>query len=487
MRFPCAAALTLLAPLLAGCLDDRRPATPSEPLDRSILGIGPLLGRAPLDEALEDALDEAGPGDLIEIVVDVEALGAVRAVADALAGLGAGVVALEHLPVLGAIATPAVISATRLLPGVQGIYLNRRVDYLLAEGVTSIRADAVHALGYTGRGVGIAIMDSGIDGLVNSDVAHPAKTVQNVKFAASLRDLTTGVALVDEADALFVEDLPNTETSMGHGTHVAAIAGGTGAASGGKYAGVAPGADLIGVSVGDALFIFWILAGFDWILENRELYNIQVVNNSWGTEGAYDGSDPINEATRALHSAGIAVVFAAGNSGPDANTLNPYSAAPWVISVAAGCKLMGDVATWRGPCADAGGRDAVLAGFSSRGVPGDALVHPDVTAPGVLIVSGRASTGLIMTGLDAPDDLTTCAIETGHLASYTCASGTSMAAPHVAGVIALLEEASGGTLTPAEALDVLAATAQPLDGYAEWEVGAGYVDALAAVQAVLAR
>lgn len=116
---------------------------------------------------------------------------------------------------------------------------------------------------------------------------------------------------------------------MGHGTHVAAIAGGTGAASGGKYTGVAPGADLIGVSVGDALFIFWILAGFDWILENRELYNIQVVNNSWGTEGAYDASDPVNEATRALRDAGIAIVFAAGNSGPDANTLNPYSAAPW--------------------------------------------------------------------------------------------------------------------------------------------------------------
>jgi hypothetical protein len=162
-----------------------------------ILGIGPLLGGAPLDEALDDALGEAGPGDLMEIVVDVGAVAQVGAVADALAGIGAGVVGLTHLPVLGAAATPAVISAARLLPGIEGIYLNRRVDYLLAEGVTSIRADAVHALGYTGRGVGIAIMDSGIEGLVNTDVAHPAKTVQNVKFAASLRDLlTTGVALI---------------------------------------------------------------------------------------------------------------------------------------------------------------------------------------------------------------------------------------------------------------------------------------------------
>jgi serine protease AprX len=139
---------------------------------------------------------------------------------------------------------------------------------------------------------------------------------------------------------------------------------------------------------------------------------------------------------------------------------------------------------WAGPCADASGRDPVLAGFSSRGVAGDPLLHPDVTAPGALIVSGRASTGLIMTGLDAPDDVTTCAIAASHLPFYTCASGTSMAAPHVAGVIALLEQASGGTLTPEQALHALRSTARPLPGYAEWEVGAGYVDALAAVNSV---
>ncbi|HYC76234.1 MAG TPA: S8 family serine peptidase, partial [Planctomycetota bacterium] len=312
-------------------------------------------------------------------------------------------------------------------------------------------------------------------------------TVQNVKFAGKLSDLlTTGVPLLDDANALFVENLPNTESSMGHGTHVASTAAGTGGASGGKYSGVAPGAHLVGVSVGDAIFIFWALAGLDWILDNHEAYNIQVVNNSWGTEGAYDPNDPINEATKALYDAGITVVFAAGNSGPGANTLNPYSAAPWVISVAAGCKLVGDPASaWLTPCADAGDRDPVLAGFSSRGIPDDPDVHPDVTAPGALIVAGRASTGVIMTGLDAPDDLQTCAIDPTHLAFYTCASGTSMASPHVAGVVALLEEASGGTLTPDQALAALTSTARPLPGFALWEVGAGYVDALAAVNAVL--
>jgi serine protease AprX len=443
---------------------------------QALLGAG-----APLDAALTRALSVAAPGELLEVIVDVDNVARASGLSGTIAGLGAGVVAFKHLSALGVVAPRAAIAAIRLLPGVEAIYLNRRLDYLLSEGLTTIRADAVHASGVTGAGVGIAILDSGIDGL-NPDVAYPSKTVQNVKFAANLSELLTlGVALPAGTDALFVENLPNTESSMGHGTHVAAITGGNGSSSGGKYTGVAPGAHLIGLSVGDALFIFWTLAGFDWILENREAYNIQVVNNSWGSEGAYDPGHPINEATKALHDAGVTVVFAAGNSGPGANTLNPYSAAPWVISVAAGCKVG---SAWAGPCADASGRDPVLAGFSSRGIPGDPNVRPDVTAPGALIVSGRASTGLIMTGLDAPDDLTTCAIAPNHLAFYTCASGTSMASPHVAGVVALLEQASGGTLTPAQALEALRATARPLPGYAEWEVGAGYVDALAAVNFV---
>jgi serine protease AprX len=469
-------AVASLVFVLAACVDQPVPVTPLEIPQSALVGVG-----APLDAALTRALALAGPAELLEVIVDVDNVSRAHALRGTIASLGTGVVSFKHLSALGVVAPRAAIAAIRLLPGVEGIALNRRLDYLLSEGNATIRADAVHAAGFTGAGVGIAIMDSGIDGL-NPDVAYPGKTVQNVKFAASLRDLLTlGVALPGGADALFVENLPNTETSMGHGTHVAAITGGSGSSSAGKYKGVAPGANLIGVSVGDALFIFWILAGFDWILENREAYNIQVVNNSWGSEGAYDPGDPINEATKALHDAGIAVVFAAGNSGPGANTLNPYSAAPWVISVAAGCKVG---AAWAGPCADANGRDPVLAGFSSRGIPGDPLVHPDITAPGALIVSGRASTGLIMTGLDAPDDLTTCAIAPNHLLYYTCASGTSMAAPHVTGVIALLEQASGGTLTPAQALNALRSTARPLPGYAEWEVGAGYVDALAAVNSV---
>jgi serine protease AprX len=89
-----------------------------------------------------------------------------------------------------------------------------------------------------------------------------------------------------------------------------------------------------------------------------------------------------------------------------------------------------------------------------------------------------------MNALDASNDVRRCNSSIANLQYYTCASGTSMAAPHIAGVIALMIEASKGTLTPDRALAVLVNTATPLPGYAQWEVGAGYADALAAVKAV---
>src|SRR2546422_10471607 len=191
--------------------------------------------------------------------------------------------------------------------------------------------------------------------------------------------------------------------SGGHGAPLAGIAAGLGTASGGYYTGVAPGANLIGIGAGDVLFIIWILAGYDYILAHQQQYNIQVVNNSWGTSGPFDPNDPINKATKAAHDAGITVVFAAGNDGPAQNTLNPYSVAPWVIGVAAGCKLVPDPTNSKIHCADQTGqnRESVLADFSSRGMPGDPLYHPDVTAPGVHIVSTRASTGTVLSVSDA--------------------------------------------------------------------------------------
>src|SRR5881394_2297510 len=341
--------LILAASLLlaTACEAPREVAAPARPAS-------PRLQASLLDPALAAALAGAAPTATLEIIVNYDETVTTRdAVTSAMLNLGAGVVQFKHLELVAGVATPTQISAIAALPGVQGVYLNRQLQYyghgsglyalMLHESIPTIRADAVHAMGITGKGMGIAILDSGIDGLYNPDLVYPSHTVQNVKVIFNLSDVVTfgksaPKALKQGVD-IFAENLPNSETSTGHGTHVAGIAAGLGSASGGYYTGVAPGAKLVGISTGDALFVLWALAGFDYILEHHTQYNIKVVNNSWGTSGAFDANDPINIASKAVHDAGVTVVFAAGNDGPGNNTLNPYSVAPWVIGVAAGCKL----------------------------------------------------------------------------------------------------------------------------------------------------
>jgi serine protease AprX len=374
------------------------------------------------------------------------------------------------------------------LSGVQSLYANRANPLLLRESTQSIRADQVWADGYTGKGVGVAILDSGINGL-NADVAYPAKTVANVKFTLDFHYLTDDTtSLPRPGGELFVSNLSNTDLTGGHGTHVAGIAGGNGGTSFGAYRGVAPGANLIGLSAGETLVVVYasVLQAVDWMLDNRVKYNIKVVNNSWGGMGEFDPTDPIEEAMKTVHDAGITVVFAAGNDGPGENTMNVHSVAPWAISVAAGCKLFVlDPTNSKSQCADAGGRAPVLAGFSSRGIPGDPMQHPDITAPGVRIVSARSNTGVVAP-LGITSDLNACNIGFQNLDDFTCMSGTSMAAPHVAGIVALMQEAANGKLTPDQVASILTSTARPQPGYALWEQGAGYADAYAAVQAAKA-
>jgi serine protease AprX len=471
-------------------------------MKRWLIAAGTLLALVACDRSAPTVTADLVPSVAAIYIVNFdETVTTLDAVTNGILNAGAGVVQYNNFSMVAVLATPVQLLTISALPGLQGIYANQRLDYyMLHESVPAIRADAVHVAGITGKGIGVAILDSGIDGAYNADVAYPQYTVQNAKVLYNQNDLFTfgkdAPKPIRKGATLLVENLPNSETSVGHGTHVAGIVAARGTSSNGYYTGVAPGANLVGIGTGDVLFIFWALAGFDYILDHQQQYNIKVVNNSWGTTGAFDPNDPINRATKQVASRGITVVFAAGNSGPGQNTLNPYSVAPWVIGVAAGCKIgVADPTNSESHCMlDDGSnplaptnnepRDHVLADFSSRGIPDDPLYHPDITAPGVHIVSTRASTGTVLNADDLNHDARICNIALLNQPYYTCASGTSMATPHIAGVVALMQEAAGGTLRPDEVLDALTSTARPLPGYGTWEVGAGFVDAYAAVMKV---
>ncbi len=367
--------------------------------------------------------------------------------------VGVAVHRFDVLPMLGVMGTRSQIERLLSLGGVVSVYADRELEYLLHESVRTIGANRVRTeLGYNGNGVGVAVIDSGVDG-TNRDVKYPGRLVQNVKIVGD--SFFTGRNVV-------LENQKNTDTSSGHGTHVAGSVGGSGANSDGYYTGVAPGSDLVGIGAGDSLLVLYALEGFDYALENQRKYDIRVISNSWGTNGKFRENDPVNRASKIVHDRGMTVVFSAGNEGPGKDTLNPYSVAPWVIGVAAGRK---------------DGR--TLAGFSSRGVPGSGLYHPAVTAPGVNIVSTRASTGATINALTAADDATYIPRKEW-LPYYTTASGTSMATPHVSGTVALMEQANP-TLRPDAIKRIVVNTADPMSGYEEYEVGAGYLDAYEAV------
>jgi serine protease AprX len=406
-----------------------------------------------VDTELTNVLQQVTDSTLVEAVITYESMPTSEQV-NFLKLLGLETKTFSQLPMVALKGTKLEIN-TLLSTDIDAlsIYYNKKLDYLLRDSRALVGAESVwNDLGYTGKGVTVAVIDSGIDA-THPDLPLGEKVVQNVKF------------LVGEGffsnDELYLEDVANTDTSSGHGTHVAGTIAGLGTASDGLYKGIAPDAKLVGLGTGEGLHILWALEAFNYVLENQEKYGINVISNSWGTTGEYSPNNPINVASKKAHDAGMVVAFAAGNAGPDDNTLNPYSAAPWVISVAAGTK------------------DKQLASFSSRGVAEDELLHPDITAPGVDIVATKSSTGAVMNSLGSVKDSTY--IDPEHLPYYTTASGTSMATPHISGIVALMFEAKQG-LHPDVILDILENTADPMEGYAYHEAGAGYVNAYEAVK-----
>ncbi|HVL66147.1 MAG TPA: S8 family serine peptidase [Vicinamibacterales bacterium] len=462
----------------------------------AITGTGQTIsaGGAVIGETLQARLTDAAPTDTLQVIVTFRGTGAPTAQQlEALASLGVSGVHLRSFPIAGVVATPGQIDRIAALPGVRSIYHNDPLAYeneggTTITGVRKLRADP--ALGYTGTGVTVLVNDSGIDG-THEDLKYPNHVIQNVYAGANLAahngtaGSTTcmlGACTGKILPVTWVEDVPNTDFSTSHGTHVAGIVGGSGARSDGKYTGVAPGARLIGYGSGAALFVLDALGGFDYAKAQWATYGIRVITNSFGSPGdinrAFDPEHPVNVVTQELaEDLGIIVVFSAGNSGGENAITGVYKKAPWVIVVANGTK--------QGRIAATSSRGQI--GFSGtytdprRGVTYQLTDRPTVMAPGTAIVSVRA---LSADPLPAADS--TAGIAPQHLPFYTIKSGTSMAAPHVAGVIALMLEANP-SLGWRDVKAILEKTATNVGDLADWETGAGYLNAYGAVAMAAAQ
>jgi serine protease AprX len=366
------------------------------------------------------------------------------------------------LPLVTVTATKGQILQISRLPTVRAIHSNRTLK-IVAEpgngltGTERVKTDPELTAANGGRQVNgsnvtVAVLDTGLDA-THGDLA--GRVIKNV-LTVGVGGLGVNFTYPINIDGL----LPNTDPVAGHGTFVGGVIAGNGARSGGRYTGVAPGAKLVGVSVG-VLDLLSVIEGFDYILWKQQELGIKVVNCSFSADALYDKYDPIQIATKMLTDRGVSVVFSAGNNGPGMDTLNPYAMAPWVIGVGA---------------TDEQGR---LANFSSRG-SWTKMSGPSLVAPGANVVSLRATgvnlNGLLNLGLGG--DLSRLSAQ--DLLNYTVGSGTSFSAPQVAGTIALMLDANP-SLTPAQIKDILQRTATPLPQYYNYEVGAGMLNAHAAV------
>ena len=233
----------------------------------------------------------------------------------------------------------------------------------------AIKADAVWKRGVTGRGVTVAVLDTGV---------APACPTWPAGWS---RCATTSPARPTPCKNLSGE--LDCNDRYGHGTFIAGLVAGNGASSGGKWKGVAPEASILSVKAAGAdgaADVSNILAAIQWVVSFKDRYNIRVLNLSLGTDSTQDWrTDPLNYAVERAWAAGMTVVVAASNKGPGAGTITKPADDPWVVTVGA----TDDRGT-------AGLGDDQLPDFSGRGPTAHGLAKPDVAAPGAHVISLRA-------------------------------------------------------------------------------------------------
>jgi serine protease AprX len=353
-------------------------------------------------------------------------------------------------------------------PGVARIVEDRSTAGEMNRVAVTVGARAVQqAYGYSGSGVGVAIIDSGItswhDDLTYRGNSSKVLTVNGQRVAA----------FVD-----FVNGHTTPYDDSGHGTHVAGIVAGNGydSTSNGR-AGIAPNAHLVSLKVLDAYdrgVISNVIAALEWAIAHKTAYNLRVINLSVGApvRESYN-TDPLTLAAKRAVDAGLVVVTASGNHGKNSLGQTQYGAisapgnAPWVITVGASSHESTVDRT-----------DDAVAGFSSRGPSAiDYHAKPDLVAPGVGTVSLSNPLSLMYTTKAA--SLLSGSVLLAYK-PYLSLSGTSMSAPVVAGSVALMLQANP-TLTPNLVKAILEYTAQVYPGYNALTQGAGFLNTKGAV------
>ncbi|MET8360288.1 S8 family peptidase [Micromonospora sp. NPDC005171] len=376
---------------------------------------------------IADGYDDDNSAELPLIVQPATASARVAALGDVLPLASIGAVA-GRVPKKSP--ATAKLATNSLLAGAKKVWLDRKVRATaltdggrpagLDRNLGQIAAPDAWKAGYTGKGVRVAVLDTG------ADFTHP--------------DLVGRVA--DRAD--FTADGGDAVDHNGHGTHVASTIAGTGAAAHGQRRGVAPDAKLvIGKVLDDHGYgdDSGIIAAMEWAATRAD-----VINMSLGGSDPDDGNDPMSLAVDGLSkSTGALFVIAAGNSGGAISSPGSAASALTVGAV---------------------DRNDKLADFSSRGpLVTSHVAKPELVAPGVDIVAARAAG----TNLQDPIDR-----------YYEAISGTSMASPHVAGAAALLAQRhpdwTGEWLKAA-----LVGAADPLAGIDPYAVGAGRLNAARAL------